>query len=97
MSPQAMHTLFVLIQVGPVILIFVAGLFLVSRAFKKRKQEKIQSDLHQSNILLAAEIPLKNATESNQKIVVREVVLTDAQRQSLSIKGDVYIPGVTQK
>ena len=78
MSLQAMHTLFVLIQVGPVILIFVAGLFLISRAIKKRKQEKTQSDLHQSNILLAAEIPLKNTTESNQKIVVREVVLTDA-------------------
>ena len=97
MSPQAMHTLFVLIQVGPVILIFLAGLFLVSRALKKRKQEKIQSDLHLSNILLAAEIPLKNTTNSNQEIVVREVVLTDAQRQSLSAKGDVYIPGVTQK
>ena len=97
MSPQAMHILFVLIQVGPVILIFVAGSFLVLRAFKKRKQEKIQSDTHQSNILLAAEIPLKNTTKSNQKIVVQEVVLTDAQRQSLSVKGDVYMPGVTQK
>ena len=97
MSPQAMHTLFVLIQVGPVILIFVAGSFLVSLAFQKRKQEKIQSDVHQSNILLAAEISLKNTTKPNQKIVVREVVLTDAQRQSLSVKGDAYIPSVTQK
>ena len=97
MSLQAMHTLFVLIQLGPVILIFVAGLFLVSREFKKRKQEKIQSDIHQSNILSAPEIPHKNTTKSNQEIVVREVVLTDAQRQSLSVKGDVYIPGVTQK
>ena len=65
MSPQAMHTLFVLIQVGPVILIFVAGSFLVSLAFKKRKQEKIQSDVHRSNILLAAEISLKNTTKPN--------------------------------
>lgn len=97
MSPQAMHTLFVLIQVGPVILIFVAGSFLVSLAFKKRKQEKIQSDVHRSNILLAAEISLKTTTKLNQKIVVREVVLTDAQRQGLSVKGDVHIPGVTQK
>ena len=97
MSPQAMHILFVLIQVGPVILIFVAGSFLVSRAFKKRKQEKIQSDIHHSNILLAAEIPLKNTTKPNQMIVVREVVPTDAQRQSLSVKGDVHIPGATQK
>ena len=89
MSPQAMHTLFVLIQLGPVILIFVAGLFIVTLAFKKRKQEKIQSDIHHINILSAAEIPLKNTTNSNQEIVVREVVLTDAQRQSLSVKGDV--------
>ena len=85
MSPQAMHTLFVLLQVGPVILIFVAGSFLVSRAFKKRKQEKIQSDIHQSNILLAAEIPLKNTTKPDQEIVIQEVVLSDAQRQSLSV------------
>ena len=97
MSPQAMHTLFVLLQVGPVILIFVAGSFLVSRAFKKRKQEKIQSDIHQSNILLAAEIPLKNTTKPDEEIVIQEVVLSDAQRQSLSVKGDVCIPGVTQK
>ena len=97
MSPQTMHTLFVLIQLGPVILIFVAGLFLVSREFKKRKQEKIQSEIHQSNILSAPENPLKNTTKLNQEIVFREVVLTDAQRQSLSVKGDVYIPGVTQK
>ena len=85
MSPQAMHTLFVLLQVGPVILIFVAGSFLFSRAFKKRKQEKIQSDIHQSNILLAAEIPLKNTTKPDQEIVIQEVVLSDAQRQSLSV------------
>ena len=84
--------------------LIIAFLIVSLKVFAQQKVERNKINITGKIIEKGNKLPLeyatitfKNTTNSNQEIVVREVVLTDAQRQSLSVKGDVYIPGVTQK